>query len=132
MVPLDEMSICEEYSTLSFGSSEGEYSGIGNLPGSYSRDNEGKHDPSVSCEEMSNWAIMQSTGLTDKSEPCAEVFEGDIVSPDGRVIGNQWENPSLLEDGSNLLIEGLGTAAWIATHKKAMARGLSYPKRHAD
>ena len=76
--------------------------------------------------------VMQSTGLTDKNDPCVDVFEGDIVSPVGKVIGNLWQDPALLEDSSNLLIEGLGTETWVTTHQEAMARGLSYPKRHAD
>ena len=72
--------------------------------------------------------VMQSTGLSDKNKPCAEVFEGDIVSLDGLVIGNQWQDPSLLEDSFNLLIEGFGTKAGYAALQKAMDRGLSYPQ----
>ena len=79
-----------------------------------------------------NIILMQSSGLTDKNEPCVEVFEGDIISLDGRVIGNQWENPSLLESDSNLLVTGLGTETWFTTHQEAVARGCLYPKRHAD
>ena len=76
--------------------------------------------------------LMQSTGLTDKSNPCKEVFEGDIISLYGKVIGNQWESPALLEGKANFLIEGFGTEGWITTHQESMARGLHYPKRHAN
>jgi hypothetical protein len=81
-------------------------------------------------DEYFEW--LMSTGLKDKNSPCAEVFEGDILSFDGKVIGNQWQNPSLLEDSSNLLVEGLGTEDWFATHKEAVDRGCTYPKRHAN
>jgi hypothetical protein len=71
------------------------------------------------------------TGLHDKTERLAEVYEGDIVSSDGKLIGNRYENETLLQDPTNLLIEGLGTAAWAETEKAGLGRGLTYSKRNA-
>ena len=69
--------------------------------------------------------LMQYTGLKDK-KGVTEVYEGDIINADGLIIGNQYENPEALETGSNLLIQGFGTEAWIDTHEKAMERGCKY------
>jgi len=68
---------------------------------------------------------MQYTGLKDM-DGVTEVYEGDIISADGLIIGNQHENPEILETGTNLLIQGFGSEAWIDAHKKAMERGCKY------
>ena len=78
---------------------------------------------------QSDCEVMQSTGLFDKNEPCIEVFEGDIIDTYGKIKGNIYE----MDKGeTDLVIEGVGTEDWLTTHQEAMARGLSYPKQHAN
>jgi hypothetical protein len=70
--------------------------------------------------------LMQFTGLKDKSEINNCIYEEDIVSLQGNVIGNKYENSELLKNETNLLIEGFGTKTWRITEEKAMARGCYY------
>lgn len=70
----------------------------------------------------STWELMQYTSLKDKNG-LTDVYEGDIIGVDGILKGNQYEDDSLLQDNTNLLIEGFGTKAWLATYKEAVARG---------
>lgn len=73
-----------------------------------------------------NCEVMQFTGLKDKSGNLSSVYEGDIVSLDGKIIGTIYENSDLLKDKTNLIIEGLGTSKWRDTEQKAMERGCKY------
>ena len=66
--------------------------------------------------------VGQYTGLQDKNSN-ARIFEGDLLSLSGTLIGNQYENEDLLKDRTNLLIEGLCTKEWIGTYQEAIKRG---------
>ena len=69
----------------------------------------------------------QYTGLKDKDNKSC-IYEGDILSLDGQVIGNIYENKGLLKDGTNLLIERICTEKWLSTIKEAIKRGCLYAK----
>lgn len=66
--------------------------------------------------------IGQFTGLRDKNGVNC-VFEGDILSLHGTLIGNIYENKDLLKDETNFVINGLCTKEWCYTYQEAIKRG---------
>jgi hypothetical protein len=65
---------------------------------------------------------MEWAGLKDKNG-LINIYEGDIIGVDGTMRGNKYENPSLLQDSTNLTVEGFGTKNWWPTYKEAVVRG---------
>ncbi len=72
--------------------------------------------------------VMQFTGLKDKKKDLTELYEGDIIGVDGLLKGNQYENPNLLQEKTNLLIPSITSKDWQAANRQAMERGC----RHAE
>jgi uncharacterized phage protein (TIGR01671 family) len=79
-------------------------------------------EPTHNCGELDN--LMQYTGLKDKNGMgLTEVFEGDIISEDGILKGNIYENDKRETD---IVVPQLGTKDWETTYKEIVVRGYDY------
>ena len=78
---------------------------------------DGAHEIPIQIETLG-----QFTGLRDRNGVNC-VFEGDILSLHGTLIGNIYENKDLLKDETNFVINGLCTKEWCYTYQEAIKRG---------
>lgn len=69
--------------------------------------------------------IMQFTGLKDKNS-LTDIYEYDIILPDGTIGGNKYENADLLKEKTNLLVEEMGCKEWRSSEQAAIDRGCKY------
>jgi len=71
--------------------------------------------------------LGQYTGLKD-STGLVDIYEHDIIDIAGKVVGNIYESPQILEEGNNQTITFMGTDAWRVSESVAMGRGCKYAK----
>lgn len=72
-------------------------------------------------------SVGQYTGMID-SCGLTKIFEGDIIDPTGRKVGNAYEDECLLEGTANCIVERMGTEAWSSSEQEAIKRGCRYAK----
>ena len=96
MILFDESWLCEEYSSICWGSSG--FPGIGNLPNSYG----------PLGEDIKNYILMQYTGLKDRC--LNDVYEKDILTHD--------ENSNNINDrGLVIYIDGRNVVEMFGPNK---------------
>ena len=73
-------------------------------------------------------SVMQFTGLTDKNG-CGNfcLYDGDIVSLDGKIIGNIHEtSKDIYEGNSYIVVPKIGTKDWRAAEQRLLDIGFGY------
>ena len=71
-----------------------------------------------------NMELMQFTGMVDKEG--RQIFEADILSIEGIIKGNMYENNELLSEKTNILIPCITFSSWQEVCLEAIKRGCRY------
>jgi len=78
-------------------------------------------------EHLKGWTHIENiqyTGIKDKNGTgLTEVYEGDIISEDGILKGNIYENDKRETD---IVVPQLGTKDWATAYKEIVVRGYDY------
>ena len=86
-------------------------------------------DSAIGFSDQSGVFLMQYTGLKDKAKELTDIYEGDIIGANGQVKGNIYETPEVYEEGTDCVIEAMGTNAWARSEQTAIERGCVYAER---
>ena len=77
----------------------------------------------VGLEGLNDVTVEQYIGLKDKNGQ-TQVYEGDIISPEGTVCANIHEGSA--RPGIDLVIEGMGIGKWRDAEQEAIRQGCFY------